>query len=120
MEQSNSFNNFDNELTNQKLPNEKAVMILSLISFIGCCCTSGLGGLILSGIGLYLAKKDEKLLAESPNKYASGSLNTWKIICIVSLALSVMTLIYAIYMKVTGKDAEQQEQLMEMIRSFQK
>lgn len=104
----------------QKLPNEKAVMILSLLSFIGCCCSSGIGGIILSGIGLYLAKKDEKLLVDSPDEYTIGSMNTWKIICIVSLVLSVLVGIYAIYMKVTGKDIEQQEQLMEMLKGFQK
>ena len=104
----------------QKLPNEKAVMILGLLSFVGCCCTSGVLGMILSGIGLYLAKKDEKLLTESPDEYTLGSMNTWKIICIVSLVLSVLALVYAIYMKVTGKDVDQQEQLMEMIKGFQK
>jgi len=103
----------------QKLPNEKTVMILSLVSFIGCCCTSGGLGVILSGIGLYLATKDEKLLAEHPEEYTMGSMNTWKVICIISLAISVLTLIYAIYMKVTGKDVEQQEQLMEIIRQLQ-
>jgi len=103
----------------QKLPNEKAVMILGLLSFIGCCCTSGVLGVILSGIGLYLAKKDEKLIDENPDVYTMGSMNTWKIICTISLIISVLALIYAIYMKVTGKDIEQQEQLMEMIKGFQ-
>jgi len=103
----------------QKLPNEKTVMILSLVSFIGCCCTSGGLGVILAGIGLYLAIKDEKLLVEHPDQFTMGSMNTWKIICIVSLAISTLTLIYAIYMKVTGKDIEQQEQLMELIRQLQ-
>jgi hypothetical protein len=104
----------------QKLPNEKAVMILGLISYVGCCCTSGLLGVILSGIGIYLAKKDEKLLVENSDTYAIGSLNTWKIVNIVAMVLSVLTLIYAIYIKATGKDIEQQEQLMEMIKGFQK
>jgi len=103
----------------QKLPNEKAVMILGLTSFVGCCCTSGVLGIILSGIGLYLAKKDEKLLIENPDEFSTGSLNTWKIICLVSLIISVLALVYAIYMKMTGKDIEQQEQLMEIIKGFQ-
>lgn len=33
----------------QKLPNEQSTMILGLTSFIGCCCTSGILGLVLSG-----------------------------------------------------------------------
>lgn len=104
----------------QKLPNEQAVMILALVSFVGCCCTSGLLGVILAGIGIYLANKDEKLYLANPETYNLGALNTWKIINYVSMAISVLTLLYAIYMKVTGKDVEQEQQLMEMLKQFQK
>lgn len=104
----------------QKLPNEKAVMILGLTSFVGCCCTSGLLGVILSGIGLYLAKKSEATYNENPEVYELGALNTWKIVNMVALVLSVLTLGYSIYMKATGKDIEQQQQLMEMLEQFKK
>lgn len=103
----------------QKLPNEQAVMILGLLSFIGCCCTSGALGVILSGIGVYLAGKDEKLLLENPDSFNAGNSNTWKIVNYVSLGLSVCVLMYAIYMRVTGKDAEQQEQIMELLKQLQ-
>ncbi len=103
----------------QKLPNEKAVMILALLSFIGCCCTSGGLGIVLSGIGLYLAIKDEKLFVENPDVYTMGSMNTWKVICIVSMVISVLCIIYWIYMRVTGQDVEQEEQLKELLRQFQ-
>ena len=115
MEQSN-FNNFEGK---QKLPNEQAVMILGILSYIGCCCTSGILGVILSGIGIFLANKAEKMYAENPEQYLSGSLNTWKIVNYVGLALSVCMLVYYIYMKVTGKDIEQQQQLMELIKQMQ-
>ena len=64
----------------QKLPNQTAIMILGITSFIGCCCTNGILGLILAGIGLHLAKKDEKMHAENPDIYDLGSLKTWKTI----------------------------------------
>lgn len=102
----------------QKLPNEQAVMILALTSFIGCCCTSGMLGLVLSGIGLYLANKSEKLYEANPDVYTLGSLNTWKIVNIVSLVLSVLVFAYWIYMKATGKDVEQQQQLEELLKQF--
>lgn len=51
----------------QKLPNEQAVMILGLLSFIGCCCTNGILGVILSGTGLYLANKSEQLYKQIQN-----------------------------------------------------
>lgn len=104
----------------QKLPNEQAVMILGLVSFIGCCCTSGLLGLILAGIGIYLANKDEKTFQSNPDVYSMGSLNTWKIINYVSLILSALVLIWAIYRRVTGQAEEDEKQLMEMLKQFQK
>jgi hypothetical protein len=115
MEQSN-FNNFENK---EKLPNEQAVMILGILSYIGCCCTSGILGIILSGIGIYLANKAEKVFAENPEHYIAGNLKTWKIVNYIGLGLSLLMFAYFIYMKVTGKDVEQQEQLMEMIRQLQ-
>ncbi len=35
------------------------------------------------------------------------------------MAISILCIIYWIYMRVTGKDVEQEEKLMEMIREFQ-
>lgn len=104
----------------QKLPNEQTSMILALTSFVGCCCTSGVLGVILSSIGLYLAKKDEATYSENPENYKIDSVKTWKTINTISLVISSLFLIYAIYMKVTGKDIEQQEQLMEMLKQYQK
>lgn len=104
----------------QKLPNEQASMILALTSFVGCCCTSGLLGVILSSIGLYLAKKDETTFSENPENYDIKNVKTWKTINTISLAISSLFLIYAIYMKVTGKDIEQQQQLMEILKQYQK
>lgn len=103
----------------QKLPNEQAVMILGLVSFVGCCCSSGLLGLILSGIGIYLANKDEKTFQANPDIYSMGSLNTWKIINYVSLAISVIVLIWAIYREVTGQADEDERRFMEMLKQFQ-
>lgn len=104
----------------QKLPNEQVVMILGILSYIGCCCTNGILGVVLSGIGIYLANKDEKLLAENPESYLPGSLKTWKIINLVSLIISAIFVIYLVYLIATGKYDEMQEQYMEMIESMQK
>lgn len=104
----------------QKLPNEQVVMILGILSYIGCCCTNGILGVILSGIGIYLANKDEKLLAENPDSYLPGSLKTWKIINLVSLIISALFVIYLIYLLATGKYEEMQSQYMEMLEELQK
>ena len=103
----------------QKLPNEQAVMILGILSFIGCCCTNGVLGLVLSGIGLYLANQSEKLYHANPDQYNLGSLNTWKIVNIVSFAISAVFVIYLIYLLASGKYAESNERVMEMLEQFQ-
>lgn len=103
----------------QKLPNEQAVMILGLVSFIGCCCTNGVLGLVLSGIGLYLAKQSEKLLQENPGQYSLGSLNTWKIVNIVSFAISAVFVIYLIYLLASGKYEESNERMKELLEQLQ-
>ena len=104
----------------QKLPNEQVVMILGILSYIGCCCTSGIGGLILSGIGLYLAKKAHYTYNENPELYNIKSLDTWKIVNMVAFVLSALVFVYWIYMKVTGKDIEQQKQLEELLEQLSK
>lgn len=103
----------------QKLPNGQAVMILGLLSFIGCCCTNGILGLVLSGVGLYLANQSEKLYQANPEQYDLGSLNTWKTVNIVSLAISAVFVIYLVYLLATGKYSEMQEQYMEMLNQMQ-
>ncbi len=104
----------------QKLPNQQAVMILGILSYIGCCCSNGIVGVLLSGIGIYLANKDEKLLAENPENYLPGSLKTWKIINIVSLVISSLFVLILIYLVATGKYDDMQEQYIQMLEEMQK
>lgn len=104
----------------QKLPNATISMVLAILSFIGCCCTSGIGGIILAGIALFLAKKDEKLYAENPDLYSNYSqVNTAKILAIISLIISVLIVAWYIYMVSTGQYDELMEQWMEMAKEMQ-
>ncbi len=81
----------------KKLPNVTISLVLGIISFIACCCSMGIGGILLSGIAFYLTKKDEKLYAENPDQYDNHSqLKTAKIIAIIGLVLGVITLIWTI------------------------
>ena len=45
----------------QKTPNHTAVLILGIVSYIGCCFTYGILGIIMSAIGIVMANKDIKL-----------------------------------------------------------
>ncbi|WP_452598388.1 CCC motif membrane protein [Pontimicrobium sp. MEBiC01747] len=105
----------------QKLKNATISIVLGIVSFVGCCCTSGFGGLVLSGIALFLAKKDEKTYQENPEAYDNyGQVKTAKIIAIIGLILSVLTIILYIYLKSTGKMEELQEMLEEMKEAQQR
>lgn len=105
----------------QKLKNATISIVLGIVSFVGCCCTSGFGGLVLSGIALFLAKKDEKTYQENPEAYYNyGQVKTAKIIAIVGLILSVLTIVLYIYLESTGKMEELQEMLEEMKEAQQR
>ena len=104
----------------QKLPNATIALILGIISLIACCCSAGIGGLIFSGIALFLVKKDTKLYAENPEGYSNFSqLKTAKIIAIIGLALAVIALLWSAYsiFSIGGLDAymEKQKEIMEQL-----
>ena len=107
----------------QKLPNAIISLVLGIISFIGCCCTNGFGGLVLSGIALYLAKKDEKTYAENPDLYSNFSqVKTAKIIAIIGLVLSGIIVAIVLYMLATGQYTEmigRWEEMLEEIKQNQ-
>lgn len=95
----------------QKLPNVTIALVLGIISFIACCCSAGIGGLIFSGIAFFLVNKDEKAYKEQPEIYENYSqLKTAKIIAIIGLALAAINLIYSAYSiySVGGWDAYMQ------------
>jgi len=110
MEETN-FNNFE---AKQKLPNGTAVMILGVLSIITCCCY-GVLGILLGGIGLYLAKKDTATYNQNPSLYTNfNTIKTGKMLCIIGIVLSVLYLIYMIWaISYFGMDALQDPQLMQ-------
>ncbi|WP_407405068.1 CCC motif membrane protein [Chryseobacterium sp.] len=82
--------------TVQKLPNATAVLILGIISILGCCCY-GLPGLIAGIIGLILSKKDNQLYKNNPSMYSGyDNLKAGKIMSIIGIALSILFIIYLI------------------------
>ena len=104
----------------QKLPNVTIGLVLGIFSFLCCCLSSGIGGILLSGIAFFLLKKDEKTYAENPENYSNfGQLKTAKTISIIGLVLGVLTLLWAIYniYSVGGIDAymEQTREVLEQL-----
>jgi hypothetical protein len=82
----------------QNLPNATAVLVLGIISIVGCFCY-GIVGLITGIIALVLASKDNALLAQNPGVYKEGSiknLRAGKICAIIGTSLSGIYLVVII------------------------
>lgn len=80
------------------LPNSTTVLVLGIISIIGCFL-AGIGGIIVGVISLMLAKKDKNLYNLNPSLYIQSSyynLKAGRVCAIVGLILSSLYLIYFI------------------------
>jgi hypothetical protein len=76
----------------QKLPNATAVLILGILSIVGCCFYAV--GIIFSIIALVMAKKDKALYALNPDLYDNYSnLKTGRILAIIGLILNIIYII---------------------------
>lgn len=109
-------------MENQKLPNATPVLVLGILSIITCCCY-GVIGLVLGIVGLVISKKDLLLYRENPTAYSNyGNLNIGRILCIIGIILSTLTIIYFVWILMTfGLDTLQdQELLQEKLRDYMK
>ena len=95
----------------KKLPNGTGSIVLGIFGFL-CFCT-GILGAILSGIGLTMALKSEKIYNTAPDEYDNYSqIKTAKIINIIALVLSVIMIIRWVYILSTVGFGELQEEFM--------
>ncbi len=103
----------------RNLPNGTAVLVLGILSILTCCCGWGVG-MVLGIVAIVLANKDLKLYSENPELYLNyKNLNTGKILAIIGLVLSSLTLIANIYFyTVVGEQGmkEMMENLQEKIK----
>tara|TARA_B100000809_G_C14799881_1_gene409878 strand:+ start:143 stop:511 length:369 start_codon:yes stop_codon:yes gene_type:complete len=91
------------------LPNATAVLILGIVSIVGCCCY-GVVGIVTGIIALVLHKKDKALYDTNPMVYGASfkNSNAGKICAIIGLVLSsfyiVGLIIYFIFIFVMLAD----------------
>lgn len=95
--------------TNQSpLKNATAVLVLGILSIIGCCLY-GIPGLIMGIIALVLAGKDLKLYNANPDAYTSGSysnLKAGRVCAIIGVILSsIYFIFFAILIATIGFEA---------------
>jgi hypothetical protein len=87
------------------LPNSTGVLVLGILSIVGCWCI-GIVGLINGIIALVLAKKAGQLYIDNPGKYSESSYKNMqggKICAIIGTCISsVYVLFYLVYLLVVG------------------
>ncbi|WP_118949636.1 CCC motif membrane protein [Taibaiella helva] len=82
----------------QELPNATAVLVLGIISIVGCFCY-GIIGTICGIIALVLGSKAKKLYQSNPDLYTPSSyknMNAGRICGIVGLSLSALYILFLI------------------------
>jgi hypothetical protein len=79
----------------RKLPNATAVLVLGILSILGCCFYAI--GIVFSIIALVMAKKDMALYALNPEMYDNYSnLKTGRILAIIGLVINIIGIITTI------------------------
>jgi sugar phosphate permease len=81
-----------------ELPNATAILVLGIISIVGCFCY-GTVGLICGIIAMVLASKAKKLVEINPDMYSEGSVKNMKAgrtCAIIGLILSALCLLFFI------------------------
>lgn len=96
--QGNVNQEFAQQFGQQPLPNSTAVLVLGIVSIVGCFCY-GIIGIILGIIALVLAGKATKMYADNPGMYSEASFKNMKAgrVCgIVGLCCSALYLVILI------------------------
>ena len=95
---------FGQQFGQQPLPNSTAVLVLGIISIVGCSCY-GLVGLILGIIALVLAGNATRLYNDNPGMYSLASYKNMKagrVCAIIGLSMAMLAIIIIIVCLVLG------------------
>lgn len=98
----------------QQIPNGTLVLVMGILSIIGCCCY-GLPGLIFGIVAIILAGKATKVYMEAPESYSGyGNVKAGKIMGIIGVILSVLMVAYLIWLVTYfGWETLQDQELMQ-------
>jgi hypothetical protein len=90
--------------TPSELPNATLILILGIISIVGCCCTYGTVGIICGIIAIVLAKSATQRYLAHPDQYTETSyknVNTGKICAWIGLIPSILYILFMIFLITT-------------------
>lgn len=101
-------------MEDQKLPNSTLILILGILSILGCCCYS-IPGLICGIITIVLANKATAVYKLAPENYSDyGNVKAGKIMAIIALVLSVLFLFLILWaIAFVGLEALQNPELLQ-------
>ena len=81
----------------QTLPNSTLVLVMGILSIVGCCCY-GLPGLICGIVAVVVGQKATNVYKEAPEQYKGfENVKAGKIMGIIGIVLSVLAVIYIIW-----------------------
>ncbi|SDI50805.1 CCC motif membrane protein [Winogradskyella thalassocola] len=98
----------------QQIPNGTLVLIMGILSIIGCCCY-GLPGLIFGIVAIILGGKATKLYMEAPESYSGfGNVKAGRIMGIIGVVLSILMVAYILWIiSYFGWETLQNQELMQ-------
>ncbi|MFD1063747.1 CCC motif membrane protein [Winogradskyella litorisediminis] len=81
----------------RQLPNATLVLVMGILSIVGCCCY-GAPGLIFGIIAIVLAGKATKVYQTEPEMYTGyGNVKAGKIMGIIGVVLSILMVAYLVW-----------------------
>lgn len=81
----------------QQIPNGTLVLVMGILSIIGCCCY-GLPGLVFGIVAIVMGNKATKIYKEAPENYTGfGNVKAGRIMGIIGVVLSILMVIYMIW-----------------------
>ncbi|WP_458626981.1 CCC motif membrane protein [Winogradskyella sp. PC D3.3] len=98
----------------QQIPNGTLVLIMGILSIIGCCCY-GLPGLIFGIVAIILGGKATKVYMEAPESYSGfGNVKAGRIMGIIGVVLSILMVAYILWIiSYFGWETLQNQELMQ-------
>ncbi|MBU2927255.1 CCC motif membrane protein [Winogradskyella psychrotolerans] len=98
----------------QQIPNGTLVLVMGILSIIGCCCY-GVPGLIFGIVAIILGGKATKVYMEAPENYSGfGNVKAGKIMGIIGVVLSVLMVAYILWIiSYFGWETLQNQELMQ-------
>ena len=97
----------------QTLPNSTLVLVMGILSILGCCCY-GFPGIIFGIIALVAGKKATTIYNQDPDTYLGfPNVKAGKIMGIIGIVISILFLIYIIWIiSYFGMEALQDPELL--------